>query len=153
EGKAKSSLNAIKHMMCASIVTLPGEDPERVQLMREALLKEYAPQGFLERRHIEEILAALVGLDRCRDQESNRLKHFAEDQASRREAAEAHQVEQLVPQLAAAPNSTTIRLKDSIAGCLWMRGRWEHLQDTLEAYGFWSMDEFQMALNLWGFAI
>lgn len=55
EGKAKSSMNAVKHGLTARSAVLPGEDRGEREAMARALLRDLAPQGLSQR-----ILAARI---------------------------------------------------------------------------------------------
>ena len=48
EGKAKVSMNAVKHGLTAESVLIPGEDPEELGEFREGLLVGLAPLGDVE---------------------------------------------------------------------------------------------------------
>ena len=56
EGKAFSSMNALKHGLTAMQWVLPTQDPEEHARFREATLRDLAPVGALEEQLAEEIV-------------------------------------------------------------------------------------------------
>src|SRR5688572_16242831 len=47
EGKARSSLNGIKHGLAAQTAVLPGEDPAELEALAQSLAAEFRPAGGL----------------------------------------------------------------------------------------------------------
>ena len=63
-GKARVSLNSLKHGLTTREIVLPTEDPEDFDLFRIGLLADLAPQGDLEGALAEKIVADLWRLRR-----------------------------------------------------------------------------------------
>ena len=55
EGKAKSSLNSIKHGLTAKTVLLPGEDPAEYQTFAEGMTKSFGPGNEAECALVREL--------------------------------------------------------------------------------------------------
>src|SRR5687767_14639975 len=47
EGKARSSMNAVKHGLAAQTAVLPGEDPAELEALAQSLAAEFRPAGGL----------------------------------------------------------------------------------------------------------
>src|SRR5262245_6266467 len=58
EGKAHSSQNALKHGVCASIVTLRNEDPVAFDAAAEDYMSRFKPQDEVERDMVYQMVAA-----------------------------------------------------------------------------------------------
>ena len=76
QGKETSSQNAIKHGLCAERVVILGEDPEDFERLREGLIHQYTPVGFLERDCVERIVSLIWRLRRIPIFESGMFKHL-----------------------------------------------------------------------------
>lgn len=57
EGKAKVSMNALKHGLTSVYVLIPGEDAEELEAFREAMLEGLAPGGTVELWWADRIVA------------------------------------------------------------------------------------------------
>ncbi|MFO8012489.1 MAG: hypothetical protein R6X20_04190 [Phycisphaerae bacterium] len=65
EGKARSSKNALKHGLDAlRDVLLPEADPEAYRRLRDEVLQELAPEGFLQRTVADQVVHCLWQLRR-----------------------------------------------------------------------------------------
>ena len=58
EGKAISSMNALRHGMCAKSLVLTNEDEVKFQIMRDGYLAHFQPVGEVELDLLEEIISA-----------------------------------------------------------------------------------------------
>jgi hypothetical protein len=58
EGKAVSSMNALRHGMCAKSLVLTNEDEAKFQLMRDGYLAHFQPFDEVELDLLEEIISA-----------------------------------------------------------------------------------------------
>jgi hypothetical protein len=58
EGKAKSSMNALRHGLTAEQAVLPHENEEEYEKIREGLLESYAPVDAAELAIVEELVNA-----------------------------------------------------------------------------------------------
>jgi hypothetical protein len=65
EGKAKSSMNALKHGLTATTILLPTEDPEAYRLHCEALFQDISPVGAEEICLTQMACDQLWRLNRC----------------------------------------------------------------------------------------
>jgi len=74
-GKAKASVNAMKHGFTARAVVLPDEDPEEFESFRAELLGSLHPKGPLENEHAEIIVVTLWRRRRCPRFEALLYKH------------------------------------------------------------------------------
>jgi hypothetical protein len=54
EGKQRSSLNAMRHGLCAAIIVLPGENPQGFHDLMEQYVKRFCPDEYT---FIEEMAA------------------------------------------------------------------------------------------------
>lgn len=57
EGKAKSRLNALAHGLTAQTAVLPGEDPDQLEALSAALMKQLKPRGVVQRIIAERIVS------------------------------------------------------------------------------------------------
>ena len=64
KGKARASLNALKHGLLAKDIVLPSEDEQEFEGLRRALITELGPEGSLEEQIAERIVACLWRLRR-----------------------------------------------------------------------------------------
>ncbi len=64
KGKARASLNALKHGLRAKDIVLPSEDGREFDGLRRALITELGPEGSLEEQIAERIVACLWRLRR-----------------------------------------------------------------------------------------
>jgi hypothetical protein len=58
EGKAKSSMNALRHGLTAAQAVLPHEDEDDYEKLREGMLESYAPSDAAELAIVEELVNA-----------------------------------------------------------------------------------------------
>jgi hypothetical protein len=75
EGKAISSMNALKHGLTSTKIVLPGEDPAEFVSFRDRLVSEQAPVGELETQLAHELAGALWRLRRIRAYETKLLEN------------------------------------------------------------------------------
>ena len=64
KGKARASLNALKHGLLAKDIVLPSEDEQEFEGLRRALITELRPEGTLEGQIADRIVACLWRLRR-----------------------------------------------------------------------------------------
>ena len=74
EGKKRSSMNAMTHGILSTITTLPGENEEFMQGLREDILNTYQPQDTMERCLVDRITIAMVRQVRLSQAEAEKLK-------------------------------------------------------------------------------
>lgn len=74
EGKKRSSTNAMTHGILSTITTLPGENEEFMQGLREDILNTYQPQDTMERCLVDRITIAMVRQVRLCQAEAAKLK-------------------------------------------------------------------------------
>src|SRR5215472_15508277 len=58
EGKAKSSMNALRHGLTAGQAVLPHENQDDYEKLREGMLASYAPENTAEQALVEELANA-----------------------------------------------------------------------------------------------
>jgi hypothetical protein len=58
EGKATSSMNALRHGMCAKSLVLTNEDEEKFQAMRDGYMQHFQPEGEVELDLMEEVISS-----------------------------------------------------------------------------------------------
>ena len=58
EGKAASSMNALRHGMCAKSLVLTNEDEEKFQAMRDGYMQHFQPEGEVELDLLEEVISS-----------------------------------------------------------------------------------------------
>jgi len=64
EGKATSSMNALRHGLCSQRVVLPGEDQSAFDRLRQDYLNRFRPQGPAEIELVETLAASSWRLKR-----------------------------------------------------------------------------------------
>jgi hypothetical protein len=70
EGKARSSMNALKHGLTSRRVVLPGENRAEFDALVASLMDEHNPIGTLETEMVHQIAASLWRLERARAHEA-----------------------------------------------------------------------------------
>lgn len=78
DGKARSSLNSLRHGLTARTVVIRGEDQADFDRLLEDLTRDRNPQGELEIQLVGEIAACLWRLARARQHESDLLQITAD---------------------------------------------------------------------------
>lgn len=58
-GKAKSSMNRLKHGLRAEALVLPGEDPKELKALWRRLVDDLKPVGVIEEDYVEQILKCI----------------------------------------------------------------------------------------------
>jgi len=84
EGKARASLNAIKHGFCARTVVIPGEDPKQYEVLRGGLREDLRPRGMLEEVLVERLAATAWRLRRATTFEAALMEQEMQNEAVRR---------------------------------------------------------------------
>src|SRR5215472_4808961 len=56
EGKAASSLNALKHGMDAASIVIPGEDPAEYERIAAGYREHFNPESALEEFHVDNLI-------------------------------------------------------------------------------------------------
>jgi hypothetical protein len=64
EGKARSSMNALRHGLTAAQAVLPHENEDDYEKLREGMLESYAPEDSAEQAVVEELVNAYWRLQR-----------------------------------------------------------------------------------------
>ena len=72
-GKSKSKMNGLKHGLCSTEVTLPGEDPAEFQDYLDAWMDDFKPTTMARRELVEAAASAAWRRKRCIRVESARL--------------------------------------------------------------------------------
>ncbi len=80
-GKAKSSMNSLRHGLTSKQIVLPGEDAEEYEALRDDTIKTYKPANSTELVLVEELSAASWRLLRVRGQETAILQKLLGDKA------------------------------------------------------------------------
>src|SRR5713226_2629466 len=73
EGRAKSAQNRTSHGLTAKSIVLPGESNEEYQLLFDAYVDQFNPQGLVEMELVETMTAARWRLRRLNQIETNLL--------------------------------------------------------------------------------
>jgi hypothetical protein len=71
EGKAASSKNALKHGIYSKFACIPGEDPEKLDALREDLRAEHQPASLTEEMLVDELAHHYWRIQRYRYLESH----------------------------------------------------------------------------------
>ena len=71
EGRTKSSQNSTTHGLTAKSIVLPGESKEEYQLLFDAYIEQFDPQGLVEMELVETMTAARWRLRRLNQIETN----------------------------------------------------------------------------------
>lgn len=71
EGKRQSSLNSLRHGLTGQTVLLPGEDAEAYASFSATVFEDLAPQGSLEKIHVQTICDTQWRLERARNMEAS----------------------------------------------------------------------------------
>src|SRR5688572_7762519 len=65
EGKAKSSMNAVKHGLTAQSAVLPGESREELEALARSVHAQLKPAGAIQRILAERVVSVAWKLRRC----------------------------------------------------------------------------------------
>jgi hypothetical protein len=176
EGKARSSLNALKHGLTAKNVVLPGEDAEAFEERRQEWHEHFRPQGPAQAVTVERAVQATWKLDRCSRAEAARIERNVRHAAERAEHEARDQAEALGARLLDDPidractfdtrddrtregldrrwrenPSVLVRaLKASAEGVEWLLARWAELERSLVTFGHWHPADKFKAVRLLG---
>ena len=80
EGKARSSMNALKHGLRARTVLLPEEDPEEFRALRESLHEEWRPRSTTERILVNQMAESTWRMLRFAPVEAELLESLRDDE-------------------------------------------------------------------------
>ena len=175
EGKAKSSLNAVKHGLAAQHALLPNEDAEAYKAVVQGWIDDLQPADTLEMALVERAAMADWRLKRCVRSEHARLaskvRHAAETH-DRERFARAEELGNrlmydplnrcIVPPVdpdtlrrihnwrAINPAVVVRELESFAEGVDWMIKRWERIAGILDRENFWHYPEKFEAIKLLG---
>jgi hypothetical protein len=76
QGKASSSMNALRHGLTAQQAVLPHENEHDYEKLRDGMLESYAPENTAEQALIEELVSAYWRLLRLRRVETRYWDHL-----------------------------------------------------------------------------
>ena len=175
EGKAKSSLNALKHGLRAEQLILPNEDPQVFQATVDDWIDALQPADAAESALVERAAMADWRLKRCVQAERARLAARVRHAATEHDLAQFQRAEELGLQLTYDPLNRCIvppndpdtlrrlaiwrqnnpavivrQLESFSEGVAWMINRWERLGGILAREGFWHYPEKYEAIRLLG---
>ena len=175
EGKAKSSLNAVKHGLAAQHALLPNEDAEAYKAVVQGWIDDLQPADTLEMALVDRAAMADWRLKRCVRSEHARLaskvRHAAETH-DRERFARAEELGNrsmydplnrcIVPPVdpdtlrrihnwrAINPAVVVRELESFAEGVDWMIKRWERIAGILDRENFWHYPEKFEAIKLLG---
>ena len=175
EGKAKSSLNAVKHGLAAQHVLLPNEDAEAYQAVVQGWIDDLQPADTAEMALAERAAMADWRLKRCVRAEharlSSRVRHASEthdrEQFARAEELGNRLMYDPLNRCIVPPNdpdtlrrihnwrainpAVVVRELESFSeGVDWMISRWERIAGILDRENFWHYPEKFEAIKLLG---
>ena len=175
EGKAKSSLNALKHGLAAARVVLPNEDVEAYRALIQGWIDDLQPSDTAEFALVERAAIADWRLKRCVRAETARLSVKVRHAVQTHDLAQFARAEELgnrliydplnrchVPAddpetlrklliLRAINPALIVREMESFSeGVDWMLKRWARLSDILGRESFWHYPEKFEAIKLLG---
>ena len=176
EGKARSSLNALKHGLTAQELVLPSEDSAAFEERRAAWRVEYAGDDPASGLLVERAVHATWRLDRCARAErarlAERLRHAAADhrraaldlanalgerllfepvdQGSDSNWEDPIRRARMERRDADNPAVLARALAATAEGADWLIARWEDLLEALDAFGSWEPQEAYAACRLLG---
>jgi hypothetical protein len=155
EGKAKVSLNAVTHGLCAATVVLPNENHDEYEAMRLAWLDDWKPQTEARRVLVDRAAAGAWRLRRCVKAERDRI---AEGMAAALDAyddgVEARVADGL-RLLQIEPRQGLATLRSEHAGMVALISLWESLGRAFADPSAWNDPHRHHVrlLNLLGFGV
>ena len=97
-GRARVSLNAVKHGLTGQEVVLPNEDPDEFESLRTGLLADLAPEGDLESALAERIVASSWRLRRIPIFEAALYRRGFQEQIAQQAAQASERYETTEPE-------------------------------------------------------
>ena len=176
EGKARSSMNALKHGLTAGDVILPNEDPQAFQARLDGWHDEFPHVGALGGCLIELAAHASWRLLRCARYETARLAQRVRRAAGDFDLQEFARAESIGRRLLFEPvdrfavpkvlDQATVdklqrrhddhpailarQLQATGAGVRWLLDRWAELDEALDAHQLWHAADTYKAVRLLG---
>ena len=101
-GKARSSMNALKHGLTAKQIVIGDEDPQEFEAFHASLITDLKPVGLFEHELVRRIAGDLWRLRRVARMEAAVIRaelRAAEAQRQRRQASEGDPVQELFDKL------------------------------------------------------
>jgi hypothetical protein len=112
-GKARSSLNAVRHGLRSKSALLPGENPEEYYELKTRMLAEWKPQGTTEEFQVEQMLQNQWRLRRIANMEQDLFVEAFEGLFGREEEFDANAPGALTAALADNKLALLIRYENS----------------------------------------
>ena len=159
EGKARASMNALKHGLTAEFAVLPDEDPEKFDALVRQWTEFYATDDPAAMAMIERAVSSKWKLDRCTRAETARIAQRVRDARWRhdtrtRETADTVGLKLVFHPLdtldAGHPAALLDQMEDSARGVDWLIGQWVELGEILDEHGTWADWQQKSALRLLG---
>ena len=149
DGKTRSRANALKHGFCATVLPIPGEDPEKLAARGQEWVDHYQPQSPAAKHFLMECVRATVLADRLAASHHAFLSFYRRHDATEWLAALKQNVRRFVGELTTNPEARTGLLASSF-GCRELIRLWEGLRRLLERTGTWDYTNRNWAASMLG---
>jgi hypothetical protein len=136
-GRQIARKNAMTHGLTATVLTLPNEDENVVQLQMNQWVDYYAPQAPGEMLLVEEAARSALRLRRCARHETALLTEQVNTVQERCEQADEDRVTEICDDLASEPADAARALQTFAAGVSYLLERWHALDEELDSVGYW----------------
>jgi len=127
EGKERTRLNALKHGLCAALLTFAIEDADDVQAQFDEWVEHYQPVGPAEFALVEDIALSHLRLRRCRSRETAVVEHQIEDVYKAWCGVQTKRIGAAQALLATHPAAAVHDLKQFCEGRRWLIDHWTRL--------------------------
>ena len=162
EGKARASMNALKHGLTAESAVLPDEDPEQYDALVRHWSEFYATDDPAEMAMVERAVSSKWKLDRCTRAETARVTERVkkargtydfECQATAIRLGKHLTLNALACPSDEEPAAILARMENSAQGVAWLMRSWRGLGATLEAEGSWDELDAGVGVRMLGLRI
>jgi hypothetical protein len=156
EGKARSRQNGCRDGLTGAGIVLPPAAAAEVDRREAEFVRDFRPRNAIERELVRQMA---LGAWRTQELSVRIFQHDARANAARFvhwEQDEQIAAVELGRRLGDAPELVVAQLKRTSAGCDWMIGRWELLENALSADDdggpgcAWTDADLELVLNLLG---
>jgi hypothetical protein len=152
EGRDISRRSALKHGLTAKVLTLPGEDPDQIQVQADRFFEALQPESHDEEVLVDQIALASLQLERLAKAQTEILAEQVRKAEIRWDLNQNLRLLKLRRLLRRDRSTAILKLRTFGAGVSWLLGRWRSLETAFNASQCWNnLAQIREALLLRGF--